>query len=99
MVDEAGPVMSPVSSVMLAHGAESLCLGAGSPTVSWKTTVCFGHRLRLLVQESDRKLQAVKGLTAGDVGYKFERIEHLVKNRDLVIDAVESRLARLEGQR
>lgn len=30
------------------------------------------------------------------MGSSLERLEHLVKNRDLVLDVVENRLARLE---
>lgn len=38
------------------------------------------------------------GKTAEDMDYKIRHVEHQVKNRDMVLDAIENRLARLEAQ-
>lgn len=33
-----------------------------------------------------------------DIDYKIRHVEHKVKNRDMVLDTIENRLARLESQ-
>lgn len=47
-------------------------------------------------QRVDRKLKPLAGLSASDVESKIERVDHIVKMRDLVLEAAESRLTHLE---
>lgn len=47
---------------------------------------------------TDRKMKTMKGLSAADIEFKIGHVEHKVKNRDLVLDVIENRLARLEQQ-
>lgn len=49
-------------------------------------------------QMTDRKMKTMKGLSAADIEFKIGHVEHKVKNRDLVLDVIENRLARLEQQ-
>lgn len=48
-------------------------------------------------QVTKRKLKSMKGVSAKDIDFKIGHVEHKVKNRDLVLDAIENRLMRLEG--
>ena len=41
----------------------------------------------------------MKGLDASDIEYKIGHVEHKVRNRDLILDTIENRLARLESER
>ena len=53
-------------------------------------------------QTADLKLKSIGGGKAvgsgEDIDYKIRNVEHKVKNRDMVMDAIENRLARLEAQ-
>lgn len=53
----------------------------------------------LLIQTADRKLASLKdGAKASeDIDFKIRHVEHKVKNRDMVLDTIENRLARLEA--
>lgn len=46
----------------------------------------------------DSQLKVTKASIPRNMGDKLERLDHLIKNRDLVLDLVENRLARLESQ-
>lgn len=61
----------------------------------------FLDRLGALEQwqeEMDSQLKVTKASIPRNMGDKLERLDHLIKNRDLVLDLVENRLARLESQ-
>lgn len=51
--------------------------------------------LPFVTQEADKKL---KSNAAADIDFKIRHMEHNVKNRDMVLDIIENRLARLEAQ-
>ena len=51
------------------------------------------------VQVTGKKLASLKGMSASDIEYKIGHVEHKVRNRDLILDTIENRLARLESER
>lgn len=53
----------------------------------------------LLIQTADRKLASSEDGTfaSEDIDFKIRHVEHKVKNRDMVLDVIENRLARLEA--
>ena len=52
--------------------------------------------LRPCRQATALKLASMEGLRASDIDFKIGNVEHKVMNRDLILETVEGRLARLE---
>lgn len=58
----------------------------------WNTTLFFP-------QEMERKAKSGVGQKElADMDFKIRHVEHNVKNRDMILDTIENRLARLEAQ-
>lgn len=57
-----------------------------------------GVFLSLCLQRTDRNLRSNADKASEDIDYKIRHVEHKVKNRDMVLDTIENRLARLESQ-
>ena len=60
--------------------------------------VCADGLFFSLPQRTDRSLKASADKASEDIDYKIRHVEHKVKNRDMVLDTIENRLARLESQ-
>ena len=62
------------------------------------SVVCADGLFFSLPQRTDRSLKASADKASEDIDYKIRHVEHKVKNRDMVLDTIENRLARLESQ-